>query len=101
VETAATFDGTADWLLFDAKAPPRMTGALPGGNALSFDWTLLGDRRWNRPWMLSGGLNAGNLAEAVRVTGAGAVDVSSGVEDRPGVKNPAKIEEFLRLARSL
>jgi len=101
VESATAFDGTADWLLFDAKAPPQMTGALPGGNALSFDWTLLSDRRWNRPWMLSGGLNAGNLADAVRMTGAGAVDVSSGVEDRPGVKSPAKIEEFLKLARSL
>lgn len=101
LETAAPFDGTADWLLFDAKAPPQMTGALPGGNALSFDWELLAGRRWNRPWMLSGGLNAGNLAEAVRVTGAPVVDVSSGVEDRPGAKSPAKIAEFLKLARNL
>ena len=101
VESAAPFDGTADWLLFDAKTPPQMANALPGGNAISFDWTLLADRRWNRPWMLSGGLNAGNLAEAVRVTGAPVVDVSSGVEDQPGVKSPAKIEAFLTLARSL
>ena len=101
VETASAYDGVADWLLFDAKAPAQMTGALPGGNALSFDWTLLADRRWSRPWMLSGGLNVGNLAEAVRVTGAPAVDVSSGVEDRPGVKSPAKIEAFLKLARGL
>ena len=55
VESAAAFDGAADWLLFDAKAPPQMTNALPGGNAISFDWSLLADRRWNRPWMLSGG----------------------------------------------
>ncbi|MFM9844774.1 MAG: phosphoribosylanthranilate isomerase [Dongiaceae bacterium] len=101
VESAAAFDGTADWLLFDAKAPPQMTDALPGGNAISFDWGLLADRRWNRPWMLSGGLNAGNLAEAVRMTGARGVDVSSGVEDRPGVKNPEKIAAFLELARRL
>jgi phosphoribosylanthranilate isomerase len=101
VETAGAYDGVADWLLFDAKAPPQLEGALPGGNALSFDWTLLAGRRWSRPWMLSGGLNVGNLAEAVSVTGAPAVDVSSGVEDRPGVKSPAKIEAFLRLTRGL
>lgn len=101
VESAAPFDGTADWLLFDAKAPPQMANALPGGNAISFDWSLLADRRWNRPWMLSGGLHAGNLAEAVRVTSATVVDIASGVEDRPGVKSPAKIGEFLRLAQSL
>jgi phosphoribosylanthranilate isomerase len=91
----------ADWLLFDAKPPPQMTGALPGGNALSFDWRLLAGRDWPLPWMLAGGLNAGNLAEAVRVSGARRVDVSSGVEDRPGVKNPAKIAEFLALAARL
>jgi phosphoribosylanthranilate isomerase len=101
VESATAFDGAADWLLFDAKAPPQMANALPGGNAISFDWSLLADRRWNRPWMLSGGLNAGNLAEAVRVTGATVVDVSSGVEDRPGVKSPEKIVAFLELARRL
>jgi phosphoribosylanthranilate isomerase len=101
VETAGAYDGVADWLLFDAKAPAQMAGALPGGNALSFDWTLLAGRRWSRPWMLSGGLNVGNLAEAVRVTGAPVVDVSSGVEDRPGVKSLAKIEAFLKLARGL
>jgi phosphoribosylanthranilate isomerase len=101
VDGAAAFDGAADWLLFDAKAPPQMANALPGGNAISFDWTLLAHRRWNRPWMLSGGLNAGNLAEAVRITGAPVVDVSSGVEDRPGVKSPAKITAFLELTRRL
>jgi phosphoribosylanthranilate isomerase len=101
VESASAFDGAADWLLFDAKAPPQMANALPGGNAISFDWSLLADRRWNRPWMLSGGLNAGNLAEAVRMTGATVVDVSSGVEDRPGVKSPEKIMAFLGLASRL
>lgn len=90
----------ADRLLFDAKPPKDTKGALPGGNALSFDWSLLAGRTWPLPWFLSGGLDSGNLAEAVRVTGARAVDVSSGVEDKPGRKNPAKITSFLEtLAR--
>ncbi len=89
-----------DWLLFDAKPPPDMKSALPGGNALSFDWSLIAGRGWSRPWMLSGGLNAGNLAEAVRTTRAAFVDVSSGVEDSPGRKSPQKIAAFLDLARS-
>jgi len=90
-----------DRLLFDAKPPPEMTGALPGGNALSFDWSLLAGRAWSKPWMLSGGLNTGNLAGAVHATGARTVDVSSGVEDSPGRKNPEKIAAFLKLAASL
>jgi phosphoribosylanthranilate isomerase len=90
-----------DWLLFDAKPPPEMRGALPGGNALRFDWSLLAGRAWSKPWMLSGGLNSGNLAGAVRATGARTVDVSSGVEDSPGRKNPEKIAAFLKLAASL
>ena len=101
VEAAAAYGGAADWLLFDARPPRDMAGALPGGNALAFDWRLIAGRRWPLPWMLSGGLNAGNLAEAVATTGATAVDVSSGVEDRPGVKNPAKIAAFLALAATL
>ena len=75
--------------------------ALPGGNAVSFDWTLLQGFRSRLPWMLSGGLTAGNLAEAVRRSGAPAVDVASGVEDRPGEKNLSKIKDFLAAARSL
>ena len=90
-----------DWLLFDAKPPPEMTGALPGGNAISFDWSLIAGRGWSKPWMLSGGLNTGNLAAAVRTTGATTVDVSSGVEDSPGRKNPEKIAAFLKLVASL
>ncbi len=90
-----------DRLLFDAKAPKTMKHALPGGNALSFDWTLLAGRRWPRPWMLSGGLKPENLEEAVSISGAAAVDVSSGVERRPGAKDPALIAEFLELARRL
>jgi phosphoribosylanthranilate isomerase len=87
-------------LLFDAK-PPRRADALPGGNGLAFDWQLIAGHRWRRPWMLSGGLTAALLAEAVRISGATAVDVSSGVERRPGDKNPAKIREFLRIAQNL
>ena len=90
-----------DRLLFDAKPPPETTGALPGGNALSFDWSLLAGRAWSKPWMLSGGLNTGNLAGAVHATGARTVDVSSGVEDSPGRKNPEKIAAFLKLTASL
>jgi len=93
---AAPYFGDADWLMFDARPPKEAT--RPGGNALAFDWELLRARRWPLPWVLSGGLNAGNLAEAVRISGAKAVDVSSGVESRPGVKDPAKIREFLAQA---
>jgi phosphoribosylanthranilate isomerase len=92
--------GSADRLLFDAR-PPRRADALPGGNGLAFDWQLLAGRRWSLPWMLSGGLDAGNLAEAVRITGATAVDVSSGVESAPGVKDPRRIAAFLAAARAL
>jgi phosphoribosylanthranilate isomerase len=93
VEKARQYFGAADRLLFDAK-PPKGS-KLPGGNAVSFDWTLLTGTEWPLPWLLSGGLHAGNVAEAVRLTGATAVDVSSGVESEPGVKDPARIRAFL------
>ena len=89
------FQEVADWLLFDAKPPKTMASALPGGNALAFDWTLLKGRAFSRPWMLSGGLTPENVVQAAGAAGADAVDVSSGVEDRPGVKNPEKILAFL------
>lgn len=98
---ADRYFGHADWLLFDAKPPPQMTGALPGGNALSFDWQLLAGRSWPSPWMLSGGLTPENLAEAVRISGARVVDVSSGVESQPGQKDPGKIAAFLAEAALL
>lgn len=101
VEAADRWTGAADRILFDAKPPRDMKGALPGGNALSFDWKLLGGRSWSVPWMLSGGLTADNVAEAVRISGAAAVDVSSGVETRPGLKDPEKIAGFLRAVASL
>ena len=97
---AEHYQDAADMLLFDAK-PPRRADALPGGNGLAFDWNLIAGRRWRRPWMLSGGLMAASLDEAVRVSGAAAVDVSSGVERAPGDKDPAKIREFLEAARRL
>src|SRR3546814_8547355 len=77
--------------MFDARPPKEMTGALPGGNALSFDWHLLDGLALSVPWTLAGGLHAGNVAAAIRMTRAPAVDTSSGVEERPGVKDPAKI----------
>jgi phosphoribosylanthranilate isomerase len=96
---AAAYFRVADRLLFDAKAPKEMTGALPGGNALAFDWQLLAGKTWPLPWMLSGGLDPENLAEAIAISGARALDVSSGVEDRPGLKNPDKIRAFLAAAK--
>jgi phosphoribosylanthranilate isomerase len=88
----------ADRLLLEAKAPPEAT--RPGGNAISFDWSLV--RRWvaPAPWILAGGLTADNVAQAVRVTGASAVDVSSGVERSRGVKDPVLIRAFIANARA-
>lgn len=90
----------ADMVLFDAK-PPRTPGALPGGNGLSFDWRLLQGLALAKPWMLAGGLDADNLARAVELVRPPVVDVSSGIETRPGVKDLGKLEAFLRLARRL
>ena len=79
LEVCAEWDGLAEWLLFDAKGDP---GGLPGGTGHSFDWNLLADHAGNTRWMLAGGLSVENVARAVTVTGAVAVDVSSGVESR-------------------
>ncbi|WP_411839296.1 phosphoribosylanthranilate isomerase [Paracoccus sp. ME4] len=87
----------ADMLLVDAK-PPK-DAVLPGGNGLAFDWRLLSGRRWLRPWMLAGGLTPENVAEAVRLTGAPIVDVSSGVESAPGVKDVVRIRAFVASAQ--
>ena len=86
----------ADQLLIDAK--PGSGTDLPGGNGLAFDWRLLVGRKWLRPWMLAGGLGPQNVAEAIRLTGARQVDVSSGVETEPGVKDHAKIAAFVAAA---
>jgi len=95
LDRAALYESVADYLMFDAKPPKSMANALPGGNAISFDWTLLSGRRFQRPWLLAGGLTPDNLIEAVRISGAPMVDVSSGVEDHPGEKNVSKIKAFL------
>lgn len=91
LDALAPYEEAADQLLIDAKAPGA---ALPGGNGVPFDWGLLAGRIWGVPWMLAGGLTPGNVAEAVRVTGARQVDVSSGVESAPGVKDPRLIAAF-------
>ncbi|MFW8633732.1 phosphoribosylanthranilate isomerase [Cribrihabitans pelagius] len=94
----AAYEAVADQLLIDAK-PPR-GAALPGGNGLAFDWRLLAGRKyWQKPWMLAGGLTPENVAEAVRMTGARQVDVSSGVERAPGQKDAARIEAFVKSAQ--
>ena len=97
---AARYEEVADLLLFDAK-PPRRPDALPGGNGLAFDWGLIAGRSWRRRWMLSGGLTAELLPEAVRISGATAVDVSTGVETAPGQKDLDKIRAFLSAAAAL
>ncbi len=88
----------ADQVLVDAKPPPG--AALPGGNGLAFDWRLIAGRRWPVPWMLAGGLTPDNVAEAIRLTGARQVDVSSGVERAPGVKDARLIRDFMAAARA-
>lgn len=92
------FAKVADRLLFDARAPQGAT--RPGGLGKTFDWSLLKDVDRSIPFMLSGGLDSGNLAEALRVTRAPGVDVSSGVERAPGVKDPDKIRVFIAAARA-
>jgi phosphoribosylanthranilate isomerase len=101
LDRAAAYEDVADYLMFDAKPPKSMANALPGGNALSFDWSLLGNRRFKLPWLLAGGLTPDNVAEAVHISGAPMVDVSSGVEDRPGEKNVSKIKAFLDAVRRI
>jgi phosphoribosylanthranilate isomerase len=94
---ASGYAGAVDRILYDAKTPPGAT--LPGGMGVRFDWTLLERFRHPLPWALSGGLDQLNVAEAIRVTGASLVDVSSGVEIAPGIKDAAKIRAFLAAAQ--
>ncbi|KQT32439.1 N-(5'-phosphoribosyl)anthranilate isomerase [Sphingomonas sp. Leaf412] len=94
LESAVAYRGAADRLLYDAKTPDG--AALPGGMGLRFDWALLDGFDHPLPWALSGGLDAGNVAAAARRTGASLVDVSSGVENAPGVKDAGKIAAFLK-----
>ena len=87
----------ADQILVDTKAPKGAD--IPGGNGRTFDWGLISKRGWNAPWMLAGGLTAENVVSAIRMTGAKQVDLSSGVESAPGVKDPAKIRAFMAAIR--
>ena len=89
----ANWDGLADWLLFDAKVKP---GEQPGGTGHSFDWTLLQNYRGRLPWMLAGGLDQHNVVDAIRISGATTVDVSSGVELNAGKKDLKQIHDFIR-----
>jgi phosphoribosylanthranilate isomerase len=104
VETAADlaalpgYAAVCDRILFDAKAPKDAT--RPGGLGAVFDWHLLEGLDLKLPFMVSGGLNAENVAEAVRITRAGGVDISSGVESAPGIKDPEMIRNFIRAARA-
>ncbi|MFX0543959.1 phosphoribosylanthranilate isomerase [Roseovarius sp. S1116L3] len=91
------YSQVADQLLIDAK-PPKGS-ALPGGNALAFDWSLIAGRRWTLPWMLAGGLTPENVAIAVERTGAQQLDVSSGIESAPGVKDAGLMRAFAAAAR--
>ncbi len=98
-EAALAYQGVADRILFDAKAPKALAGALPGGNGLAFDWRVLEAVRDKVDFMLSGGLTPENVADAIRRTRARAVDVSSGVESRPGEKDAQRIAAFLAAAK--
>ena len=92
------YQSVADQILIDAKAPKG--AVLPGGNGVAFDWTLLLGRVWRRPWMLAGGLTPENVAQAIRATNARQVDVSSGVETAPGVKDEALVRAFIAAAKA-
>jgi len=98
VAVARAYEGIADRLLFDAKPPKKAT--RPGGNAETFDWQVLAGETWACPWLLAGGLTPENVAEAIRISEAPGVDVSSGVEDALSEKNLKKIASFLRAAKA-
>ncbi|MBF0664169.1 MAG: phosphoribosylanthranilate isomerase [Brevundimonas sp.] len=95
---AEAWEPFADHLMFDARPPEGSD--LPGGVGARFDWTLLADRAFRHPWFVAGGLTPGNVGDAIRISGAPMVDVSSGVETAPGVKEPALIAAFLDAVRS-
>jgi len=97
LDGAREFETVAEHLMFDTK--PAQDAERPGGSGRAFDWTLLAGRRFERPWLLAGGLDPWNLGEAVQQSGARLVDVSSGVERGPGLKDPALIRAFLDAAR--
>ena len=100
VARAKAYEHSAALILYDAKAPETLKHALPGGNGIAFDWTLIGSEHAAPSFILSGGLNAGNVAEAIKVTGASIVDVSSGVEKSPGIKDIGLIVNFISAAKA-
>ncbi|MCH2077845.1 MAG: phosphoribosylanthranilate isomerase [Rhodobacteraceae bacterium] len=97
VARIAEYEAVADQILVDAKPPKN--AVLPGGNGVTFDWRLLDGRAWSKPWMLAGGLTSANVAEAVRLTGADQVDLASGIESAPGVKDAGLMEAFAAALR--
>lgn len=98
LEAAKTYQSVADWLLLDAKPPQN--AVLPGGNGLPFDWHLLAGLDLEKPFMVSGGLDPANIGTAIAISRPAGVDVSSGVETTPGIKDPAKIRAFIAAARA-
>ena len=94
LDLVESYSGVVDHLLIDAKPSPN--SSLPGGNGIKFDWTILEKKSWNFPWFLAGGLNANNITEALRMTKAKKVDLSSGVEDSNGMKSINKITSFVK-----
>jgi phosphoribosylanthranilate isomerase len=96
IELSKAYDGTSDMLLFDAKAPANDKTALPGGNGVCFDWSLLKLFNSQKQWFLSGGIEADNVKEAIKMSKTKALDISSGVENEPGVKSVEKIYQFMK-----
>ena len=94
----AAYDDVAEMFLFDT--PPAEGATRPGGHGIAFDWRMLKGQRFSKPWFLAGGLNPGNVARAIDVSGAEMVDVSSGVESAPGVKSPELIADFIAAAKT-
>ncbi|MBA2589257.1 MAG: phosphoribosylanthranilate isomerase [Alphaproteobacteria bacterium] len=96
---AAEYESTADMLMFDARPPKG--ASYPGGHGAAFDWKILAGRTFSKPWFLAGGLDPDNVARAIELSGALAVDVSSGVESAPGVKDAARIADFINATKTL
>jgi len=99
IKSSEQYQDNSDFLLFDAKSPMTSKNALPGGNGISFDWALLKSVKIGKPWFLSGGIHIGNVQEAIKTTGNRSIDISSGVEDQPGVKSCEKIDMFMKSVR--
>jgi phosphoribosylanthranilate isomerase len=101
ISRAREYEKYADILLFDAKPPVDLNDALPGGNGIEFDWKLIAGTEWKIPWMLSGGLDATNVKEAIKISGAKIVDVSSDLEEEPGRKSIEKINTFMEALQDI